>query len=178
VFGEQVEAAIGHGWLDLIQDDLEGEDYAIAAFGLPAACVGAPHRRQRLWFVADSIGQRHDRQHVLLRSEEGQPRASAVLEVAGRSQARVAQGDADNAGLEGRALPECKRQDQRPAWTPSILINCSDGKLRPTEPELFPLAHGVSNRMGKLRGYGNAIVPQVAAEVIAAFMDYELAELL
>ncbi len=54
VFGEQVEAAIGHGWLDLVQTDLEGKGYAVAAAGIPAAGVGAPHRRQRLWFVAHS----------------------------------------------------------------------------------------------------------------------------
>ena len=54
VFGEQVEAAIRHGWLDLVQADMEGIGYAFGAVGLPAACVGAPHIRQRLWFVANS----------------------------------------------------------------------------------------------------------------------------
>ena len=54
VFGEQVEAAIRHGWLDLVQADLEGIGYAFGAAGLPAAGVGAPHIRQRLWFVAQS----------------------------------------------------------------------------------------------------------------------------
>ena len=54
IFGEQVEAAINHGWLDLVQSDLEGEGYACGAVGLPAGGVGAPHIRQRLWFVADS----------------------------------------------------------------------------------------------------------------------------
>lgn len=39
------------------------------------------------------------------------------------------------------------------------------------QPELFPLAHGVSKRVGKLRGAGNSIVPQVAAVFIRAFME-------
>ncbi len=52
IFGEQVSAAIGHGWLDLVQDDLEGEGYDLAAFVIPACGVGAPHIRQRLWFVS------------------------------------------------------------------------------------------------------------------------------
>ena len=54
VFGEQVEAAVRHGWLDLVQADLEGVGYACGAASIPAAGVGAPHIRQRLWFVADS----------------------------------------------------------------------------------------------------------------------------
>lgn len=56
VFGEQVEAAIRHGWLDLVQADMEGIGYAFAAVDMPAAGVGAPHIRQRLWFVADDCG--------------------------------------------------------------------------------------------------------------------------
>jgi len=55
IFGEQVEAAINHGWLDLVQADLEGEGYACGTVGLPAGGVGAPHIRQRLWFVADTV---------------------------------------------------------------------------------------------------------------------------
>ena len=54
VFGEQVEAAIRHGWLDLVQADMEGIGYAVAAAGIPACGVGAPHIRQRLWFVANN----------------------------------------------------------------------------------------------------------------------------
>jgi DNA (cytosine-5)-methyltransferase 1 len=52
IFGEQVEAAIGWGWLDLVYSDLEQEGYAVGAAVLPAASVGAPHVRNRLWFTA------------------------------------------------------------------------------------------------------------------------------
>lgn len=54
------------------------------------------------------------------------------------------------------------------AWRDVEWIDCRDGKARPTKPSLFPLAHGVSNRMGRLRAYGNAIVPQVAALFVMA----------
>jgi DNA (cytosine-5)-methyltransferase 1 len=54
VFGEQVAAAIGKGWLDLVQSDLESSGYAVGKAVLGAASVGAPHIRQRLFFVADS----------------------------------------------------------------------------------------------------------------------------
>lgn len=55
VFGEQVASAIRHGWLDLVQADMEGEGYACGHAVFGAHSVGAPHIRQRLWFVADAV---------------------------------------------------------------------------------------------------------------------------
>lgn len=57
------------------------------------------------------------------------------------------------------------------SWGSADWLFCRDGKWRPVEPGTFPLANGVPNRVGKLRGYGNAIVPEVAAEVIGAAME-------
>lgn len=57
------------------------------------------------------------------------------------------------------------------AWSDAEWIACRDGKARPAQPGAYPLAHGVPDRVGKLRAYGNAIVPQVAAEFIGAVMD-------
>lgn len=53
-------------------------------------------------------------------------------------------------------------------WDTFDLLPCSDGKARRVEPGSFPLAHGLPARMVRLRGYGNAIVPQVAAEFVRA----------
>jgi len=52
VFGEQVASAIGHGWLDGVQTDLEAEGYACGAAVLGAHSVGAPHIRRRLYWGA------------------------------------------------------------------------------------------------------------------------------
>ena len=52
VVGEQVASKDGLTWLDLVFDDLEGADYSVRAIDIPACSVGAPHRRQRLYFVA------------------------------------------------------------------------------------------------------------------------------
>jgi DNA (cytosine-5)-methyltransferase 1 len=53
-------------------------------------------------------------------------------------------------------------------WQQVQWIDCLDGKQRPVEPSIRLLAHGIPNRVAMLRGYGNAIVPQVAAEFIKA----------
>lgn len=54
VFGEQVEAALRHDWLDHVAVDLEAEGYTVGAVSSPACGYGAPHIRQRLYWVADS----------------------------------------------------------------------------------------------------------------------------
>jgi len=79
-------------------------------------------------------------------------------------------GDADSEreaaarGFSGRPFTERERSP----WAEADWIECRDGKRRPVEPGTFPLAHGIPNRVGRLRAYGNAIVAQVAAEFIGA----------
>lgn len=54
-------------------------------------------------------------------------------------------------------------------WSGADWIACRDGKWRPVEPGAFPLAHGATGRVGRLRAYGNAIVAPQAAEFIRAY---------
>lgn len=56
-------------------------------------------------------------------------------------------------------------------WSDAEWIPCADEKQRPIEPGTFPLADGAAQRMGRLRGYGNAIVPQVAAAFIESVLE-------
>jgi len=57
IFGEQVPGAIKHGWLDDLCTEMERENYAVGSIVLTAAGTGAPHIRQRLYWVADSINK-------------------------------------------------------------------------------------------------------------------------
>jgi len=177
VFGEQVESAINHGWLDLVQADLEREDYACGAVGLPAGGVGAPHIRQRLWFVAHADSGRRNG----WASATGQQAGASAGFANGGASDQLADGQRE--GLEGHIGDERNRdkpgrlnaQPPRPiaqsSWSDCDWLPCRDGKARPVEPGTFPLAHGTTARVGRLRAYGNAIVPQVAQTFIEAYLE-------
>jgi DNA (cytosine-5)-methyltransferase 1 len=182
VFGEQVEAAINHGWLDLVQTDLEGEGYAFGAFGLPAASVGAPHRRQRLWFMGLSSSLRRSwrgSQSEHIESMSADPSVRGLVDTASigltwrwfSDGSIVSSERCDEAEWRELRSEVAERRATRGFWANADWVDCADGKARPVEPGTFPLAHGVPARVGRLRGYGNAIVPQVAAEVIRSYME-------
>ncbi len=268
VFGEQVASKDGLGWLDLVQADLEGSGYASGAVDTCAAGFGAPHIRQRLYWVgkrvehttrerrderrAEPSGWRADigcgfgivgdarfaglegqrgghsstfghgqgsvrpvaeasefgglenpvhsewgTQHV--DGEDGRngqdDRREKTHSFAGtRSEIR---GLADTNKQHGHArghrashdrgqrnepseLRESERTVLRPSptnghWRDADWLFCRDGKWRPVEPGTFPLAHGAAARVGRLRGYGNAIVAPAAQAFIEAYLESELA---
>jgi hypothetical protein len=76
-------------------------------------------------------------------------------------------------GLGGRDGPEGQAGQPSAAgdfWSECDWLPCRDGKRRAVEPRTLPLAHGVPRRVELLKGYGNAIVPQVAAEFVKALI--------
>ena len=83
-------------------------------------------------------------------------------------------GDQSRLGLSVEDSTEAKRKSAASPinghWDSPDWLFCRDGKWRPVEPSTFPLVDGVSARVVRLRGYGNAIVPQVAVEVIRELM--------
>ena len=190
VFGEQVASPDGLAWLDAVCADLEGAGYAVGAADLCAAGVGAPHIRQRLYFVGiarDGLGHA-DSEHAgrdtgaSHRAETG-PRLRGGGDEPGASSA-VGQrmGEPNHEGLEGyrRSLnehDEARREDAQRLgatsgfWSNPDWVACRDGKQRPVEPGSFPLAHGAAAQLGRLRAFGNAIVSEVAATFIKAVMQ-------
>ena len=256
VFGEQVASKDGLAWLDVVQSDMEAAGYAFGALDLSAAGFGAPHIRQRTFFVADANHERRTGQHALLRKAAGGRDTPALLETAGRSGIdglaytdcgsggqgrslgrrrnsrsnaqqgagfsghvsveRLADADGRNAGAErqqrsgqhGQFSPDgelvCLADadgagsqgrrggwnggDERAARTSSLgsesgstgptngfwrdadWLRCRDERWRPVEPGTFPLVNGAPARVGRLRGYGNAIVAPVAEAFIRAAM--------
>jgi DNA (cytosine-5)-methyltransferase 1 len=222
IFGEQVASSDGLAWLDIVFSDLERCGYSVGAADLCAAGVGAPHIRQRLYFVAHASGQRREGKRLRVRelgprsagtetgrgSEARQLRGQSVelgdanSQPGRRQRGAVSRAEASGPDLRDRAhgsgaasedLDHVLANSMCKGWQGSLeaprgrgrsadighagwsgpdvrWIDCADGKRRPipTEPALFPLADGVPNRVGLLRGSGNAIVPQVAAVFIEA----------
>ena len=160
VFGEQVAGSAGLAWLDHVCADLEGAGYAAAAANLCAAGAGAPHVRQRLYWVA----------HAADDPQDGGVGVMGHAEHAGLEGHGADQGARGEAGRSRSAAGSVAEAGVLDAWADLEWLQCSDGKARPTQPGLFPLAHGVSGRVGRLRAYGNAIVPQVAERFITAVM--------
>jgi DNA (cytosine-5)-methyltransferase 1 len=222
VFGEQVASKDGREWLAGVRADLEAVGYAIGGADLCAAGVGAPHIRQRLFWVAQSqsVPSHCDFGGGAPRGQaqvaEQQPRLDGATgglahsvrvgrpawpgDECGRESgpafaddgsAPGGLGDAEVARLEiGTRLaevdgsPAWQRSEQASLrmdpWSDAVWLPCLDGRARRIEPGIQPLASGLPaavdgsgtiSRIGALRGAGNAIVPQTAAEFVKAFLE-------
>ena len=246
VAGEQVASKATGPWFDLVQADLEAMGYAFGLAAFPAAGIGAPHIRDRAYWVADSDSGQQPGEPIVQRSEsnrentgrqEGISKPESCCDIQwvanpnsnGRSagsEAAQATGHRNSTGAEGgndkpepagptNGHPDAseaggvdnatgsrhQRPEQKPEsktrhearlcvfgaghgqaelgptgptngqWGAADWLLCRDGKWRPVEPGTFPLANGIPNRVGRLRGYGNAIVPQQAAEFLVAALD-------
>lgn len=62
---------------------------------------------------------------------------------------------------------------QHKRWVNASELLCGDGFWRPTKPYALPLAPGLPGRMGRMRGYGNALCVPQAQAFIEAFIDYQ-----
>ena len=192
IFGEQIASPDGLKWLDLVFADLERAGYAVGASDLCAAGVGAPHIRQRLYFVAvaerEQCGARRGSETVQGRAEPRRPSKQSSRCGDDGTASELGHTRSSRSGGHARAISgaEAESKSKRVVarrlaheslasgtngfWGRADWLPCADGKARPVEPGTFPLAHGVPARVGKLRAYGNAIVPQQAALFIRAVM--------
>lgn len=127
-------------WLDLVRCDVEALGYAFGAMPIEAASAGAFHLRDRLFFVA------HTRSAGL---------AQRI------SKSRVLREVADQP--EGQNLAYV-------AGAGFSWFRGHDGKRRPYEPGIPPLADGAPNRVGRIRAYGNAINAEAARVFIETVM--------
>ncbi len=188
VLGEQVASRAGREWLSRVRDDLEACGYAVGCADLPACCQGAPHIRQRLFWVAHAgrPGLRPVGQQMGGEAREDQGREDQ------RQRLRDDAGDGGTAGGLGDTNGQRREAGAgagagaitQSFWADSALVPCKDGKVRRLESGLQPLVNGLpfklasgvtghGSRAKALKGIGNAIVPQVAAAFVRAFLEVE-----
>jgi len=192
VIGEQVASKAANPWIDLVQADLETLGYGFGCVAFPSASVGAPHIRDRnYWMGYSSIqgplpgpqsGVHSSKENRRPRNVEPQ-RPSAISGMANPDDKQHSnrQGEfgpvhEEGEREQGAAEVTGLRSDSRPGptkgfWADADWLFCRDGKWRPVEPGTFPLADRVAARVGRLRAYGNAINAEAATVFIETVMD-------
>lgn len=191
IAGEQVASKLGREWLAGVRTDLEALGYEVGAADLCSPGVGAPHIRQRVFWVAVSSDLRHQRTRSTRDGGTGpsdccglgSPRSDGpqgIIEAgaeSGAAQRARSAGGVEHAAcygrIEGGTEPDGRGSScgRSTSWSNSVHIPCGDGKTRRIEPSISPLADGVPARVVRLRGYGNAIVPQLAAAFLRSFLE-------
>lgn len=181
VVGENVSGLIswsGGLVFEEVQLDLEAKGYEVQAFILPAASVNAPHRRDRVWFVAYSNNKR---------------KGNGFAEIRGKNE-KVPQRNDDtkscNSGVfnatdseSSRLQTRLKGQGEIESRGANIAMGARQWDRFPTQSALCSRNDGLSGRLDSItfprwrnesiKAAGNAIVPQVAFEIFEAIKDWE-----
>jgi len=167
VIGENVAGHISMG-LDDVLSDLEGQGYACRAFVIPACAVNAPHRRDRVWTVANrSQLQRNGS------GEHWQPSERQVPQ-SGKRGGKKPLADAERSRQSGQRKPviasDCETQGKGKA-DHAVAVS-KPGKWC-AEPNVGRVANGVPRRVDRLKALGNAVVPQIPEMIGYAILDAE-----
>jgi DNA (cytosine-5)-methyltransferase 1 len=178
VIGENVKGLIN------IQDgvvfetvctDLESEGYEVQAFNIPAAGVGAPHRRERIWILAtlgnselNGSSTTKITRSIIETSNNNKKGENATREFEGTSKSRYGQDVANpNTRFSNGTNEEIFSRGQ--TSNTSSTGGGSSGTLWPSnwefEPNVGRVANGIPGRVHRLKGLGNSIVPQIAEEI-------------
>jgi len=178
VIGEQVASKDADTWIDLVHTDMEAMGYAFGAIPFPSAGIGAPHIRDRLYWVGHTNNSRLERRPVLRKRADQRivgsgGMASGLADCHGNrrktggASAKAARqwNSAFSNGINGNSMPI------NGFWRNADWLLCRDGKWRPVEPGTFPMAHGSPQRVGRLRAYGNAINAKAAQVFIESVME-------
>ena len=161
VFGEQVASGNANVWFDLVQADLEGMGYAFGLVPFTSAGIGAPHIRERAYWVANAHGVISDRR--------GDVRAPGRDEYSnGGDDVRLADSNHDRQQPGQGAGCRCQCAEQgidigrggQNGWLGNANVarleglsgnDCAAGRERATGPAAAPGVHdGMANATGQL----------------------------
>lgn len=150
VLGENVPGIIRME-LDTVLFDLERIGYAAWPVVIPAVGVDAPHRRERVWIVGNAISGGQSGNNGRRTGKESTNGCAHVPDANNTGCTQQWRGVTDESQ---HAAAECGCR-----WQP--------------EPDVGRVAHGIPRRVDRLRGLGNAIVPQVAYQLIRMMIEAE-----
>lgn len=179
IMGDQVAAAVGKDWLDGVFDDLEGVGYSCEAAIAPACAVNAPHRRDRLWFVAGSkvladmrgIGSAAR----ISGSKQGQERTAGIIDDSGCEGSSLAN-DSGGGRQQGSSAAAPARHRRVAAaeggagfWHDAAWIIGHDGKARRAGTRVRRVVDGISTALvGMCAGEDSEeteVIPMLAHDV-------------
>ena len=172
--------------LDGILSDLANEGYTTEQFIIPACGVGAWHRRDRIWIIgylserflqnSDSGGGSRKegiRENDLRRSKREKQNDNA--DETGERYGGEILSDSNNQGLQGgEESRNIKGSREKRDEQPERYGESFGGDYWQSEPNVGRVANGIPRRVDRLKGLGNAIVPQVAYEIFKAIVEYEI----
>lgn len=189
VVGENVRGLVGwNGGLvfEEVCADLETCGYSVQPFILPAAGVGAPHRRDRIWFVAYSdkhgtvrASRRHEgesrEKRIQERHEVQQSDKSNCFRDASDTQRLRLEHGTESRGPclgQGEIREHPTRYFAAESWSgfPTVPPVCGGDDGLPTQLDGLTFSKW---RRESIKAYGNAIVPQVALQIFKAINLYE-----
>ena len=165
VVGENVTGIIGLA-LDTVLSDLEAQDYTTETFIIPACSKNAWHRRDRVWIVAyaNSIGRQDEQKENKQSIHNGN--RNDKIEKQGRRKQQCRTGKSSSV-FPNTHDTGCKKQ-RFSITNETQLFASKCSSWWEVEPRLGRVVNGVPNRVDRLKGLGNAIVPQVAYEIFYA----------
>ena len=149
-----------------VHADLESQGYETQTFNIPAAGVGAPHRRERVWIVANSRRTIRGKQSTRNKESIGpgtsqETKRSADSDSVARSSEREKiMANSKRVYVQGQHDGSGKEQSRRGGWWE-------------VEPNVGRVADGLPGRVHRLKGLGNSIVPQIAEEIGKAILKAE-----
>ena len=162
VLAENVAGHVSMG-LDQVLSDLEGEDYTVQPIIVPACAVDAPHRRDRVWIVGYT-----KKRNGGICGRNGD--CGLQIPKRGNTSREIVFTHPTNSGCEFRGVFSENEKRQRSSGD-ALQYSKRRKTVWHTEPSVGRVAHGIPNRVDRLRGLGNAIVPQVAYEIINAMIQ-------
>ncbi len=154
--------------LDEVLSDLEGQGYATRPFIVPAIAVDAPHRRDRVWIIGRNMANADSVNWRPLQEPQGRQQESSIKRQS-TSDSRSDVADTSSQRLQGsqRLRENQEKVGKRRQSANGSAAQRSDDARRQAhfwkpEPSVGRVAHGIPRRVDRLKGLGNAIVPQIA----------------